>query len=274
MERKIIELNGIHIHYRKMGVGPTLLLLHPSPLSSAIFIPLIQLLSTHFTVVAPDTPGYGYSDALQQQPTTIDDYVPFVLGIVNAFDATNKVTIYGTATGAQMAIAFATLYPEKIKHLYLDNAAHFTNEQRTEILSNYFIDVVPKDDGSHLQAIWQHIKLSTKYFPWYATEIENEYNSTFASLKMLQHIFVHYTNAGDNYADAYICAFANENVENVQKLKVPTTIFRWLQSPILKYIDQLLAFTLPTNISIEMIDKINIERLELMKEKMILSLTK
>jgi pimeloyl-ACP methyl ester carboxylesterase len=274
MERKIIELNGIHIHYRKMGVGPTVILLHPSPLSSATFNPFIEILSTHFTVIAPDTPGYGYSDPLPQKPSSIQDYIPFIFSLANAFDPINKVTIYGTATGAQMAIAFATLHPEKVKHLFLDNAAHFTKEQRTEICNNYFIGVEPKEDGSHLLNIWNHIKNSTKYFPWYSTNEENQFSNAFASPKILQQIFINYTNAGENYADAYTCAFANEDVENVKKLSTPTTIFRWTHSPIIKYIDQLLAYTLPNNITIETIDKTNAERLDLMKEKMILSLTK
>jgi pimeloyl-ACP methyl ester carboxylesterase len=243
MERKIIEINGTYIHYRKMGAGPLLLLLHPSPLSSAIFEPFIKILSTHFTVLAPDTPGYGYSDALPQKITSIFDYTQHLFLLVNAFAPNKKITMYGTATGAQIAIAFANKYPEKLEHLYVDNAAHFTNEQRKEILENYFIDVEPKEDGSHLLNLWNHIKNSTKYFPWYSTNEENQYSNAFASPKILQQIFINYTNAGENYADAYTCAFANEDVENVKKLTTPTTVFRWLHSPIIKYIDQLLAYT-------------------------------
>jgi hypothetical protein len=41
---------------------------------------------------------------------------------------------------------------------------------------------------------------------------------------------------------------AHEKVEHVMALKIPTTVFRWEGSVLLKYIDKLLSFQLPDHI--------------------------
>ena len=51
------------IHYRRCGSGPAVLLLHQSPQSSAEYEPLMREWADRFTVIAPDYPGFGMSDA-------------------------------------------------------------------------------------------------------------------------------------------------------------------------------------------------------------------
>jgi pimeloyl-ACP methyl ester carboxylesterase len=249
MQRKIVRINNLDIHYRITGNGPLLFLLHPSPLSSEIFVPFMQLLAKHFTVVAPDTPGYGYSDSLPTPPQNINDYTFFLRSFFQHF-TTNKFYLYGSATGAQLAIAYSLENSNAIAHLYLDNAAHFTPEQKETLFKNYFIDTTPQSNGTHLTTLWQHIEKSTQYFPWYSTNEADCISPQPAPANVLQFIVNQYLLAGTNYADAYKCAFINEDAKYVQQILVPTTIFKWLGSPILKYIEQLLQHQLPKNISV------------------------
>lgn len=62
------QVDGLKIFYREAGPknAPTLVLLHGFPSSSHMFRELIPRLSDKYHVIAPDYPGYGYSDA----PTT------------------------------------------------------------------------------------------------------------------------------------------------------------------------------------------------------------
>jgi len=57
--------NGVEIFYREAGDAqhPTLLLLHEFPTASHMFRNLIPLLADRFHIVAPDLPGFGFSDA-------------------------------------------------------------------------------------------------------------------------------------------------------------------------------------------------------------------
>ena len=53
------------VHYITAGNGPPLVMFHQSPRSASEYIPLIEEWAKHFTIIAPDTPGYGQSDPLE-----------------------------------------------------------------------------------------------------------------------------------------------------------------------------------------------------------------
>src|SRR5579872_5065359 len=59
-----IKVDGHNIFYREAGykTSPTLLLLHGFPSSSHMFRNLIHELADQYRVIAPDLPGFGFSD--------------------------------------------------------------------------------------------------------------------------------------------------------------------------------------------------------------------
>ncbi len=58
-------VDGSKIFYREAGpkTAPTILLLHGFPTSSHMFRNLIPALADRYRVIAPDLPGFGFSDA-------------------------------------------------------------------------------------------------------------------------------------------------------------------------------------------------------------------
>jgi len=62
---RTIAVDGVKIFYREAGdpKAPAILLLHGLPSSSHMFRDLIPLLSDRYHVIAPDFPGFGFSDA-------------------------------------------------------------------------------------------------------------------------------------------------------------------------------------------------------------------
>ena len=58
-------VDGNKIFYREAGpaTAPTILLLHGFPTSSHMYRNLIPALADRYHVVAPDLPGFGFSDA-------------------------------------------------------------------------------------------------------------------------------------------------------------------------------------------------------------------
>ncbi|MBX9646195.1 MAG: alpha/beta fold hydrolase, partial [Xanthobacteraceae bacterium] len=60
-----VTVEDVKIFYREAGRPdkPVLLLLHGFPTSSHMFRDLIPLLADRYHVVAPDYPGFGFSDA-------------------------------------------------------------------------------------------------------------------------------------------------------------------------------------------------------------------
>lgn len=56
------RLNMIRMHYYTTGSGPPLLLVHGTPKTNYYWYKLVPLLSQHFTIIAPDLRGFGYTD--------------------------------------------------------------------------------------------------------------------------------------------------------------------------------------------------------------------
>jgi pimeloyl-ACP methyl ester carboxylesterase len=166
MEQQFILVEGIKIHYRKMGAGETIVLLHASPRSGEMLKTFGKMLSEHFELIIPDLPGYGYSESIPKKVETLYDVVPYLKSFFEGLNL-SKPSIYGTATGAQLGIAYALTYPNDIKNLYLDNPAHFSEEEFQQISEKYFVNLTPKPDGNHLQNLWNHVRESMMYFPWY-----------------------------------------------------------------------------------------------------------
>ena len=59
------SVDGLNVFYREGGdaKAPTVLLLHGFPTSSHMYRDLIPALADRYNVVAPDLPGFGFTDA-------------------------------------------------------------------------------------------------------------------------------------------------------------------------------------------------------------------
>ena len=64
VELNTIEADGVKVFYRSAGppTAPVLLLLHGFPTSSFQYRELIPLLAPKFRVLAPDLPGFGFTE--------------------------------------------------------------------------------------------------------------------------------------------------------------------------------------------------------------------
>jgi len=59
---RFIEAAGIRWHVQEMGKGPVVLLVHGTGAATHSWRTLAPLLAQHFTVVAPDLPGHGFTE--------------------------------------------------------------------------------------------------------------------------------------------------------------------------------------------------------------------
>lgn len=264
MKTYSLHFSGKRLSFIKAGAGPCIFLFHASPLSSKSLIPFIQKLAVKYTVIAIDTPGYGNSELPDEAPESIKFYADRFHDL-QKFLHINKLSIYGTATGAQIAIRYALEYPQSVDHVYLDNAAHFTDEETTEIMKHYFPDLSVKDDGSHLQQTWNTVNALFEYFPWCFREEANKIHKPKPPLNILNHIMLYYLRAGAEYDWAYRVAFLHERKSHVLNLKVPCTLFKWEGSILGKYMGRLFEAELQPNIK-KVFISIDDDRFELMSD--------
>ena len=112
--------NGTSIFYREAGdpTAPSLLLLHGFPTSSHMFRDLIPLLAPHYHVVAPDMPGFGFSDAPKR--ATFDDLAKVADAFTTAIGLT-RFAIYVFDYGAPIGFRLALAHPERITAIITQN---------------------------------------------------------------------------------------------------------------------------------------------------------
>ena len=111
-----IEADGVQVFYRAAGdpSAPVVLLLHGFPTSSFMFRELMPRLADHYRVIAPDLPGFGFTEVPVERKYTYS--FDALAGTIEAF--TEALTIeryalyvfdYGAPTGFRLAMA----HPER-----------------------------------------------------------------------------------------------------------------------------------------------------------------
>src|ERR1700744_6721938 len=80
-----VEADGIQVFYREAGDAdaPVLLLLHGFPTSSFMFRDLILRLADSYRVIAPDLPGFGFTEVPEKRK--YPDSFEAVGGSIQAF---------------------------------------------------------------------------------------------------------------------------------------------------------------------------------------------
>jgi pimeloyl-ACP methyl ester carboxylesterase len=122
---RTVKIDGVTVFYREAGRtdAPVMLLLHGFPASSFMYRDLIEKLAGRFHVLAPDYPGFGYSDApsINEFSYTFDR----LADIVEKFTHTlrlEKYALYMQDFGGPVGFRLATRHPEKISFLVAQNA--------------------------------------------------------------------------------------------------------------------------------------------------------
>jgi len=121
---RTITVDGVTIFYREAGSrnNPSLLLLHGFPTSSLMFKNLMIALCEKFYLIAPDYPGFGFSDF--PNPDKFEYSFKNIAAYINKFtDAINltSFTIYLHDYGCPVGLRLCVNNPEKIERLIVQN---------------------------------------------------------------------------------------------------------------------------------------------------------
>lgn len=118
-------IKGQRLFYREAGpnTAPTLALLHGFPSSSHMFRDLIPRLADKFHVIAPDYPGFGYSDApaADRFAYTFDNLAAFTEELLLGALGLQRFSIYVQDYGAPVGYRIANRHPEAIEGIVVQN---------------------------------------------------------------------------------------------------------------------------------------------------------
>jgi putative NADH-flavin reductase/pimeloyl-ACP methyl ester carboxylesterase len=140
-----VEVDGLRIFYREVDAppgSPTLLLLHGFPTASHQFRRLLDALGDRFRLVAPDYPGFGYSDL---GPSTFDGLADTLEGFCRALGL-DRFAMYVFDFGAPVGFRLATRHPDWIAGLVVQNANAY--EAGLSPLARDFIALRPEHEGA------------------------------------------------------------------------------------------------------------------------------
>ena len=121
---RFLEVDGLRIFYREAGAdtSPALLLLHGFPTSSHMFRKLIPTLADEYHVVAPDLPGFGFSESPDRaQFRYTFDHLADVIDRFTAVAGLARYAIYVFDYGAPVGFRLAMGHPERITAIISQN---------------------------------------------------------------------------------------------------------------------------------------------------------
>jgi pimeloyl-ACP methyl ester carboxylesterase len=110
----------VKLHYRKLGSGPNLVILHGLYGSSDNWLTIAKKLEGHFTIWLPDHRNHG-----QSQHTDSHSYKDMVEDVAEFFHIhkIESANLLGHSMGGKVAMLFAAEYPEKTNSLIVVDIA-------------------------------------------------------------------------------------------------------------------------------------------------------
>jgi len=130
------RVDGARIHYQEVGDenAPPIILIHGFISSNLIWSHVLKpLADAGFRAIAPDLPGYGYSDKPADAQYTIAEQARAVIGLMDRLGI-DQAVIAGASYGGAVAAIIALDYPERVKKLILVGAVTNDDAKRKLLL--------------------------------------------------------------------------------------------------------------------------------------------
>jgi pimeloyl-ACP methyl ester carboxylesterase len=121
-----VGIHGNDVAYRRAGKGPVLLLLHGIAGSSETWVPVMRLLQSDYTVLAPDFLGHGGS-AKPPGDYSLGNQAAGIRDLLDALEL-ERATVIGQSYGGGVAMQFAYQFPERCERLILVDAGGLGRE--------------------------------------------------------------------------------------------------------------------------------------------------
>lgn len=119
-----VEADGVRVFYRSAGdpAAPAVLLLHGFPASSFQFRELIPRLASDYHVIAPDLPGFGFTEVTAERNYvySFDGLAATLLAFTEALGL-QSFALYVFDYGAPVGLRVAMAHPEKVTAILTQN---------------------------------------------------------------------------------------------------------------------------------------------------------
>jgi magnesium chelatase accessory protein len=100
---QFVLAGGLRWHVQKTGTGPAIFLLHGTGAATHSWRALLPLLAKHFTVIAPDLPGHGFSEALPSSQMSLPGMARAAADLLRALKVKPALVVGHSAGAAILA---------------------------------------------------------------------------------------------------------------------------------------------------------------------------
>ncbi|MDG2532162.1 alpha/beta hydrolase [Sphingomonas sp. HITSZ_GF] len=228
IDRGFVRTKGGEIHLRQVaGEGTPLLLVHASPGSSRALVPLLSALAgSDLPLIAPDTPGNGDSDDLAPADPDMDWYADALAALLDRLGL-DQVDLYGTHTGARIAVETAARHPARVGRLILDGLIDYPPDVRALFLQHYAPEKTPDDYGGQYGWAFNYIRDQVVHFPHFLRDPEHRLMTrAMPDAAQLHAATLDVLKALTSYHKAYRAAFRHPVAERLSAVQAPTQVWR------------------------------------------------
>lgn len=243
VRRGFVDVAEGQVHYRECGHGaaadaPVLVMLHASPGSAKMLEPLMVALSHGRRVVALDTLGNGDSSPSASAEPAIGYFAD---GHRRALDALGigRFDLYGTHTGASIAVELTLQDPQRVRRLILDGMSLYSAEQRADMLQNYARPVEVDLNGSQLNHVWHFSRDAFLFWPWYRRDAQHLRAVGLPSAQALHDKVVEVLKSVHTFHLPYNAAIAYDKAPRLPLLTAPTLLACSRDDMLMEYFDDL-----------------------------------
>ncbi|NIB43671.1 alpha/beta hydrolase [Pseudomaricurvus alkylphenolicus] len=195
----------IHLRIAEPGGDRPLVLLHPMPYSGLYFATIMPMLRGR-TLIAPDFPGCGQSDALEHKPS-IEDFADAVLQTLDQLGYTDPCDFLGFHSGCLVATEIANIAPQRCASTILVDIPYFDAATAEKYSASLSPHRAPTETLDCLQKLWDSdVKSRLGVVP-----LERAYE-----------IFTDHINARGEGADGFRAAFSYASHERLSLISCPT----------------------------------------------------
>lgn len=103
---RFVDAGRLRWHVQVMGDGPVMLLIHGTGAATHSWRDLMPLLAQHFTVVAPDLPGHGFTTGRPPGGLSMPAMAKATAGLTTALELAPEIVV-GHSAGAAIAVRMA-----------------------------------------------------------------------------------------------------------------------------------------------------------------------
>jgi pimeloyl-ACP methyl ester carboxylesterase len=120
------DVDGVHLHYRVVGSGPAVVLIHGYGASIDLWRPVQDVLAAHHRVIAVDLKGFGWSsrpagDYSPEAEATLVWHLLDQLGV-------DHTAVVGHSWGSSVALAMTLAQPSRVQRIALYSAYVFDEQ--------------------------------------------------------------------------------------------------------------------------------------------------